>query len=148
VFLALADEWGTTQRMYTLMHDPNYRTAISWQQNSYNQPPNLGFYFGVGMDTPPAPNITVIVTTSINNANNADSFKLHRAKDQLYYNVTGSNNQIVFYQINGEMLRRQTLTSNQGTLALDKMAPNPGLYIAIIEQNGVTKSRLLIEKTR
>jgi len=100
------------------------------------------------MDTPPAPNITVIVTTSINNANNADSFKLHRAKDQLYYNVTGSNNQIVFYQINGEMLRRQALASNQGTLALDEMAPNPGLYIAIIEQNGVAKSRLLIEKTR
>jgi len=139
----------TTQRMYTLMHDPNYRTAISWQQNSYNQPPNLSFYFGVGMDTPPAPNITVNgFTIAINNANKANSFKLHRAKDQLYYNVTGSNNQIVFYQINGEMLRRQALASNQGALALDEMAPNPGLYIAILEQNGVAKSRLLIEKTR
>lgn len=57
--------FGTTQRMYTLMHDPNYRTAISWQQNSYNQPPNLGFYFGVGMSTPPAPNIVCVAPTSI-----------------------------------------------------------------------------------
>lgn len=55
----------TTQRMYTLMHDPNYRTAISWQQNSYNQPPNLGFYFGVGMGAPPVPNITLVKPTSI-----------------------------------------------------------------------------------
>ncbi|MEN9354593.1 MAG: hypothetical protein RL318_1918, partial [Fibrobacterota bacterium] len=57
--------FATAQRMYTLMHDPNYRTAISWQQNSYNQPPNLGFHFGVGMSTPPAPNITVVEPTSI-----------------------------------------------------------------------------------
>lgn len=54
----------TAQRMYTLMHDPNYRDAISWQQNSYNQPPNLGFYFGGGMTTPTAPNITIIEPTS------------------------------------------------------------------------------------
>jgi rhamnogalacturonan endolyase len=50
----------TDQRMYSLMHDPNYRTAISWQQNSYNQPPNLSFYFGVGMDTPPVPDINIV----------------------------------------------------------------------------------------
>ncbi|UKM65389.2 Ig-like domain-containing protein [Flavobacteriaceae bacterium GSB9] len=50
----------TNQRMYTLMHDPNYRTAISWQNISYNQPPNLGFYFGGEMDTPPSPNIKLV----------------------------------------------------------------------------------------
>ncbi len=50
----------TEQRMYTLMHDPNYRLAIAWQNNSYNQPPNLGFYFGGGMATPPAPNISIV----------------------------------------------------------------------------------------
>ncbi|HSQ43124.1 MAG TPA: rhamnogalacturonan lyase, partial [Fibrobacteraceae bacterium] len=52
--------YSTSQRMYTLMHDPNYRDAISWQQNSYNQPPNLGFYFGGGMDTIPVPDITIV----------------------------------------------------------------------------------------
>ena len=57
--------FSTQQKMYTLMHDPNYRTAISWQQNSYNQPPNLGFYFGVGMSAPPAPNISIVSPTSI-----------------------------------------------------------------------------------
>ena len=57
--------FSTSQKMYILMHDPNYRTAISWQQNSYNQPPNLGFYFGVGMSAPPVPNITMVEPTSV-----------------------------------------------------------------------------------
>lgn len=57
--------YSTTQRMYTLMHDKNYRTAISWQQNSYNQPPNLSFYFGGGMSAPPVPKITLVERTSI-----------------------------------------------------------------------------------
>lgn len=238
---------STSQRMYTLMHDPNYRTAISWQQNSYNQPPNLGFYFGVGMDTPPAPNMTMIIPTSValgtpSNQNtskakepveltaNVESskgissvtfyatdkatmtmttlgtdtdapysfnwtpstegtyylvakateaagsvinsniitynvseasteinpmnltlggnFNLRQAGDLLYYNTSNAGSHIVLYQINGKILRRQELTSNQGTLALDELAPNQGLYIAIIEQNGIAKSRLLINKVK
>lgn len=31
-------------RVYTLMHDPVYRTAIAWQNTAYNQPPHLGYY--------------------------------------------------------------------------------------------------------
>ncbi len=52
--------FSTQQRMYTLMHDPNYRSAVAWQNNTYNQPPNLGFYFGGGMKTPPIPNIKLV----------------------------------------------------------------------------------------
>jgi len=57
--------FNTNQRMYTLMHDPNYRTAVSWQQNSYNQPPNLSFYFGSGMSKPLNPKLSIIEKTSI-----------------------------------------------------------------------------------
>jgi len=49
----------TTRRMYTLMHDKMYRLGIAWQNVGYNQPPDLSFYFGGGMDTPPTPNITL-----------------------------------------------------------------------------------------
>jgi rhamnogalacturonan endolyase len=48
----------TEHRFYTLMHDPQYRLAIAWQNVGYNQPPHPGFYLGVGMKTPPRPNIT------------------------------------------------------------------------------------------
>jgi rhamnogalacturonan endolyase len=47
----------TPHRCYTLMHDPQYRLAIAWQNVAYNQPPHPGFFFGEGMKKPPRPNI-------------------------------------------------------------------------------------------
>ncbi|SCE66470.1 Cellulose binding domain-containing protein [Micromonospora matsumotoense] len=47
----------TSTRIYTLMHDPQYRAAIAWQNTAYNQPPHPGFFIGDGMSTPPTPNI-------------------------------------------------------------------------------------------
>jgi rhamnogalacturonan endolyase len=62
----------TSQRIYTLMHDPQYRVAVAWQNSAYNQPPHPGFYLGTGMAAPPTPNIqlalaayTVIPETDI-----------------------------------------------------------------------------------
>jgi len=43
----------TNRKLYTLMHDAQYRNAICWQNTGYNQPPHPGFYLGGGMDTPP-----------------------------------------------------------------------------------------------
>ncbi|MCU4162950.1 autotransporter-associated beta strand repeat-containing protein [Carboxylicivirga caseinilyticus] len=36
----------TDFRMPTLMHEPQYRIAVAWQNNSYNQPPHTGIYLG------------------------------------------------------------------------------------------------------
>jgi hypothetical protein len=47
----------TTRRIYTLMHDPQYRVAISWQNVAYNQPPHPSFAIGKDMAAPPKPNI-------------------------------------------------------------------------------------------
>jgi rhamnogalacturonan endolyase len=47
----------TTHRFYTLMHDPQYRLSIAWQNVAYNQPPHTGFFMGEGMKPPPKPNI-------------------------------------------------------------------------------------------
>ncbi|MEV0940750.1 cellulose binding domain-containing protein [Micromonospora wenchangensis] len=47
----------TSTRIYTLMHDAQYRAAIAWQNTAYNQPPHPGFFIGDGMSTPPTPNI-------------------------------------------------------------------------------------------
>ena len=33
-------------RFYTLMHDPQYRMAIAWQNVGYNQPPHPSFFIG------------------------------------------------------------------------------------------------------
>ncbi|HWN96107.1 MAG TPA: rhamnogalacturonan lyase, partial [Methylomirabilota bacterium] len=47
----------TTTRLNTLMHDPQYRLSIAWQNVGYNQPPHPGFYLGDGMKKPARPNI-------------------------------------------------------------------------------------------
>src|SRR6185503_6565359 len=44
-------------RIYTLMHDPQYRLAIASQNAGYNQPPHPGFFLGDGMPAPPTPHI-------------------------------------------------------------------------------------------
>lgn len=48
----------TERRIYTLMHDPQYRVAISWQNVAYNQPPHPSFHIGQGMADPPVPDIS------------------------------------------------------------------------------------------
>jgi rhamnogalacturonan endolyase len=50
----------TEHRLTTLMHDPQYRLAIAWQNAVYNRPPHPGFYLGHGMSPPPRPEIYLI----------------------------------------------------------------------------------------
>lgn len=50
----------TDHRIYTLMHDPQYRLSIAWQNVAYNQPPHTGYYLGTGMHTPVKPNLKIV----------------------------------------------------------------------------------------
>jgi rhamnogalacturonan endolyase len=50
----------TEHRIYTLMHDPQYRLSVAWQNVGYNQPPHPGFFLSEGMSDPPKPNIVLI----------------------------------------------------------------------------------------
>ncbi|MFV5692008.1 rhamnogalacturonan lyase [Flavobacterium sp. LT1R49] len=50
----------TDIRQYTLMHDPQYRMSIAWQNVGYNQPPHTSFYMGKGMKPTPKPNIELV----------------------------------------------------------------------------------------
>ena len=44
--------YQTTNRIYTLMHDHQYRQAICWQMCGYNQPPHPSYYLGSEFPTP------------------------------------------------------------------------------------------------
>jgi rhamnogalacturonan endolyase len=50
----------TRHRIYTLMHNPQYRLAIAWQNVVYNKPPHPDFFLGDKMPPPPKPNIRLI----------------------------------------------------------------------------------------
>jgi rhamnogalacturonan endolyase len=47
----------TDLRLHTLMHDPQYRLSVAWQNVGYNQPTQPGFYLGHDMSPPPRPRI-------------------------------------------------------------------------------------------
>ncbi len=53
----------TEHKLYCLMHDPQYRCAIAWQNTAYNQPPHPSYYLGEGMSQPTAPNIDIVGKT-------------------------------------------------------------------------------------
>ncbi|MFC4321505.1 rhamnogalacturonan lyase family protein [Litchfieldia salsa] len=47
----------TEHRIPTLMHDPQYRVAIAWQNVGYNQPPHPSYFLGHDMEEAPFPRI-------------------------------------------------------------------------------------------
>jgi rhamnogalacturonan endolyase len=49
----------TTTRLYTLMHDAQYRVAVAHENSAYNQPPHTSFYLGTGMAAQGRPNIVL-----------------------------------------------------------------------------------------
>jgi rhamnogalacturonan endolyase len=49
----------TARRLFTLMHDAQYRMQVSAQQTGNNQPPHPSFHIGNGMTDPPRPDILV-----------------------------------------------------------------------------------------
>jgi rhamnogalacturonan endolyase len=52
----------STNRIYCLMQNPQYRLAVAWQNVAYNQYPCPDFYLGGEMATPAAPNIAYVGT--------------------------------------------------------------------------------------
>ena len=50
----------TKIKLYTLMHNPQYRLSIAWQNVAYNQPPHTDYFIGDGMKMPGKPNIRIL----------------------------------------------------------------------------------------
>jgi len=49
----------TNIKLYTLMHNPQYRLSIVWQNVAYNQPPHTSYFIGEGMQMPAKPFIQI-----------------------------------------------------------------------------------------
>lgn len=46
--------YSTDTRLFTLMHDTQYRCAVAWQNTAYDQPPHQSFFMGTGYKLPAA----------------------------------------------------------------------------------------------
>jgi rhamnogalacturonan endolyase len=63
----------TVSRLATLMHDPQYRLAVAWQNVAYNQPPHPGFFLGDGMSLTSRAAIATLVESALSQPNHAAS---------------------------------------------------------------------------
>jgi rhamnogalacturonan endolyase len=50
----------TEHRIPTLLHDPQYRLGLAWQNVVYNKPPHPSFFLGDGMAAPARPSIRLV----------------------------------------------------------------------------------------
>ncbi len=79
----------TTYKLYTLMHDPIYRAAVAWQNNAYNQPPHLGFYWGYDVESIPIPQIYTEhngITQRSPYSENSRTYRVEGARECFYSN--------------------------------------------------------------
>jgi autotransporter-associated beta strand protein len=94
--------YPTTYRIPTLMQEPQYRLAVAWQNNSYNQPPHTGVYLAAEMqDNIPYPvsNNKVIwnagtnwdINTSTNWKDESDNSITFHNGDDILFDLTGNN---------------------------------------------------------
>lgn len=144
----------TSYRLYTLMHNPQYRLAVAWQNTAYNQPPYPDYYLGTGMSTPPQPNIylagvsAALSTDKIpvtenrfkispNPASDMVRFELKSAGDNMHMKVTTTDGKVVLRVKGGLSQLNNTLNSKLGSFT-------PGVYIVQIKDgNEVYVSKLL-----
>lgn len=135
--------FSTGQRMYTLMHDRNYRLSIAWQNVGYNQPPNLSFYFGTGMDTIPAadffyvgdtaiPERQIVIYTPPSSLGTVSNTNLlaypNPVKDILH--VTGASGEISIYNITGNKVYEGKIDENNMRIDLSRYPS--GFYVLVL----------------
>lgn len=138
----------TTNKLYTLMHDTQYRVAIAWQNSAYNQPPHPSFYLGVDMAAQTQPNI---VTTNVNLATNSFSNEAASANAILYPNPA---NQSFTIKAEGKFtytihnLLGQELGSGRGEnqIEVGQISAASGVFIITVKSEKGTSSIKLIKE--
>ena len=148
----------TDHRIYTLMHDPQYRTAIAWQNSSYNQPPHPGFFLGYDMAPAPVPNIVIKDISNLGVKKTAGSVTTevlvypNPSSGQLNVRFNGfksSKATVVISNITGQIIVQKDveLTGNDQTITLSIPNHNHGVYILKVTSEEATRTlKILIEK--
>jgi len=131
---------ATTHKLYTLMHDTQYRTAIAWQNSAYNQPPHPSFYLGVDMAAQTKPNV---VTAGANS-----SQKILSANAVIYPNPAGQTFTIkaegVFTYTIHNMLGVK-IASGKGKNQAEVVSSDSGVFIVTVQSEKGTSTIKLIK---
>jgi rhamnogalacturonan endolyase len=116
----------TTNRLYTLMHDPVYRTSVAVENVAYNQPPEPGIYIGPGMTLPQVkPNIIYPDGSGTSSAaisshlqkQVAATLKAYADRAFVLPGVAGVMKTVTVYDLLGKSVAHLTATGNAVLLA-------------------------------
>lgn len=125
---------STTHRLYTLMHDPQYRAQISSEQSAYNQPPHLSFFLGNGADKAPKPNMYVSGKVEIQNKpvsgkqlNAHQSIRKMAGNQILQLDNSIGVYDIAIYDLSGQIVKN--VSTSENSVYLKKMGIVEGMYI-------------------
>lgn len=156
----------TTYRIPTLMHDPQYRVAVAWQNSGYNQPPNPSFYIGYDMAVnpttgnvvTPTPNIYVAKTGGLGLSSNgqlsSSALKVYPNPTSglfsLEFNSLGSRKATVaIVALNGQTVKQREvlLTGQSQSVLFDISAEAAGVYmIKVTTKEGVATQKIILQK--
>lgn len=80
----------TSSRVYTLMHDTQYRCQIASQNVAYNQPAHTSFFLGTGYSLPSQPNVYAAGTTTSTSSTTVSNgwYYIKNPNSQKYLQVT------------------------------------------------------------
>ncbi|HQK40679.1 MAG TPA: T9SS type A sorting domain-containing protein, partial [Flavobacterium alvei] len=147
----------TDKRIYTLMHDPQYRTAIAWQNSGYNQPPHPSFFLGYDMAPAPTPNIQ-IVSASLGVAKEEKDLDsnvvIHpnpsNGQFEVQFNSSNSvNAKVVISNLMGQIVGQKEVKLAGGNQSISLNFSNlvSGVYVVKVEtEEGVSTQKIVIEK--
>jgi hypothetical protein len=140
------------------MHDPQYRTAIAWQNSAYNQPPHPSFFLGYDMAAPPTPNIQVVsASLGVNKpAISLTSEVLaypNPTKGQFTVQLNGTTSSkanIVVTNMVGQIITQKEvkLTDGKQTMAFNISNQAEGIYLLkVVTPDGVDSTlKIVLEK--
>ncbi|MGB7567552.1 MAG: rhamnogalacturonan lyase, partial [Chitinivibrionales bacterium] len=138
----------TTNRLYTLMHDPIYRMSVATENVAYNQPPEPGIYIGPTMTLPQAkPNIKYYNGTSVSPdlVHVYSHMPLNTSMKVLgNYTITlpaqfnGVLKQVTVYDYSGKLIHRAYTQKNVVNLKKDFGIAN-GLYMVRVNGKAVSE---------
>jgi hypothetical protein len=156
----------TTYRIPTLMHDPQYRVAVAWQNSAYNQPPNPSYYIGYDMAinpvtgnvVTPTPNIYVAKTGGLGlsptNGVTSSALKAYPNPTSGLFSlqldsVESGKATVKIVALNGQIVKQRDvlLTGVSQTVLFDISAEAAGVYlIKVTTKEGVTTQKIILQK--
>jgi len=155
---------AATHRLVTMMHDPVYRCAVSWQNSSYNQPPHPGYYIASDMSFPPPTlNVTVIgaaADTSGNggstpvrmaDAGRSGGYSLRVVQGDINYSIKDNGRvRLELFDIKGGKVKTFVNSVREAGSYRERIVTNglaAGVYIVKLQAgNTVLRERVLVSR--